>query len=508
MSDDEFDLLREQCGQLDLLRPYHRRQESYVDGTASAKSLGISIPKGMENIGTVVGWPATVATVPAERVRWRGWLGGEGLGLDEVATDSLVGFEFSQSGLESGVFGQGYLEVSEGEDDEPDVVVQALPATATTGIWDAKKHRLGAGYTSWKGREGRFERLFTVDSTITVLDGELVDRVDHRFGRPQLVRLANAPRPSRPNGQSDIDAFVRYATDNAVRSILGMEISREFFVNPQRYALGLEPEDFGIDPDAPAEVRKGQGWNAAASSLLVAPYTEDGDKPVLGQFTAEGPSKYWETVRYLAQMVANQVGLPESYLGFATENPASADAIRAHEYRLVQKCKARLDMGSWASREVALLALLTRDGDADYDAFRGVSTQWEDVETPTRAAAADAAQKMVASDILPADSQVTRDMVGLSPQQQDILASEKRKTTIEQVLSTVQTATGQAVDGQAADETIALKNKFDALGVAVRAGVDPEDAAARVGLSGIKFTGAVPVSLRIPESVASTLEDK
>jgi hypothetical protein len=51
-----------------------------------------------------------------------------------------------------------------------------------------------------------------------------------------------------------------------------------------------------------------------------------------------------------------------------------------------------------------------------------------------------------------------------------------------------------------------MKERFDALGVAIRAGVDPQDAARQVGLPGIQFTGAVPVSLRLPQSEAKDLE--
>ena len=44
-----------------------------------------------------------------------------------------------------------------------------------------------------------------------------------------------------------------------------------------------------------------------------------------------------------------------------------------------------------------------------------------------------------------------------------------------------------------------LAKAADALGKLVRSGVDPKDAAARVGVVGLKFTGQVPVSLRSPE---------
>lgn len=43
-----------------------------------------------------------------------------------------------------------------------------------------------------------------------------------------------------------------------------------------------------------------------------------------------------------------------------------------------------------------------------------------------------------------------------------------------------------------------LRDQFDALGVAIRTGVEPDWAAAKIGLQGAEFTGATPVSLRQP----------
>jgi hypothetical protein len=51
-----------------------------------------------------------------------------------------------------------------------------------------------------------------------------------------------------------------------------------------------------------------------------------------------------------------------------------------------------------------------------------------------------------------------------------------------------------------------MKAAAEALGQLIRAGVDPADAARRVGLDGIRFSGAVPVPLRLPEADASRLE--
>nr|DAN25807.1 MAG TPA: hypothetical protein [Caudoviricetes sp.]DAX36204.1 MAG TPA: hypothetical protein [Caudoviricetes sp.]DAY22998.1 MAG TPA: hypothetical protein [Caudoviricetes sp.] len=42
----------------------------------------------------------------------------------------------------------------------------------------------------------------------------------------------------------------------------------------------------------------------------------------------------------------------------------------------------------------------------------------------------------------------------------------------------------------------------------MRAGVDPTSALEVLGIPGVKLTGAVPVSLRLPEADTKNLEDK
>ncbi|WP_190242329.1 MULTISPECIES: hypothetical protein [Rhodococcus] len=47
-----------------------------------------------------------------------------------------------------------------------------------------------------------------------------------------------------------------------------------------------------------------------------------------------------------------------------------------------------------------------------------------------------------------------------------------------------------------------MKKKAEALGMLIRAGVDPDNAAARLGMAGIQFTGMVPVNLKDPDAPA------
>lgn len=62
------------------------------------------------------------------------------------------------------------------------------------------------------------------------------------------------------------------------------------------------------------------------------------------------------------------------------------------------------------------------------------------------------------------------------------------------------------VASEAESTSTDIKAQADAMGVLIRSGVSAESAAAKVGLSGVEFTGAMPASLRLPEAVAAELE--
>ena len=127
----------------------------------------------------------------------------------------------------------------------------------------------------------------------------------------------------------------------------------------------------------------------------------------------------------------------------------------------------------------------------------------------SRAAAADAGQKQLAAVPWLAETEVGLELVGLTEQQITRATAERRRAAGRDVLAALAAST-TSVDGAtpAQSEAADIKAKADAMGVLIRAGVSPDDAALRVGLAGIKFTGAVPVSLRLPESDSAGLEDK
>jgi hypothetical protein len=87
-------------------------------------------------------------------------------------------------------------------------------------------------------------------------------------------------------------------------------------------------------------------------------------------------------------------------MGFSTDNPASADAIRASESRLVKRAERR-QSGFGDSWELVMrIADRIRTG-AWRPELRRLEAMWRDASTPTVSQAADAATKKYQAGIVP-----------------------------------------------------------------------------------------------------------
>jgi hypothetical protein len=141
-------------------------------------------------------------------------------------------------------------------------------------------------------------------------------------------------------------------------------------------------------------------------------------------------------VNHYARLVSALTGLPPHYLGFSTDNPASADAIRSSEARLVKRAerKHRLFGGSWES--VMRLYLRFRDGAVDERAA-SLETRWRDPATPTYAAKADAVTKLFQVGLLPVEAAW-----------EELGYSETRRTQLREMRAT-DLARGRDVPGSA-----------------------------------------------------------
>lgn len=206
-------------------------------------------------------------------------------------------------------------------------------------------------------------------------------------------------------------------------------------------------------------------------------------------------------IRDDVQDLAATTRTPLFYLTPEAANGSAEGASLARE-GLVFKTQDRIVQASESWEQVMSLAFRFA-GDATRARRGDMETLWASPERISTSEKYDAAAKAGAAGV--PTRTIWADILGFSPQQIERMEIEAMQEAL------INAPLPEIVDGEAPAAGMdpdAIKAAADAMGVLIRAGVEPEDAARRVGLPGIKFTGAVPVSLRLPDDEAQGLEGK
>lgn len=426
----------------------NEKVEAYYEGDISIPKLGIGIPPVLNHIATVVGWPGTCVDVLDERLDFQGWDDDGKYGMEKLYNDNAFDYESNLINIDCLLYGIAFGAVSTGTGDEPPALLTAESPKDTTGVYNRRTRRLDIAFTRYADEEGKYTKavLYLPDKNIYYARKDehskwAAEKTDaHNLGRVTVVRFINRGRAGRRGGKSEITRAIRSYTDTAVRTLLGMEVNREFYQAPQRYVLGAKENTFTDEAGLPIP-----GWKANMGALWTLerddktatdPENKSDGMPVVGQFAANPPGPYLEQVRGLSMLVAAESGIPPSYLGFVTDNPPSADSIRALEGRLVKRAERRQAASDPSYIEMGQLAAMISNKMRKPPPREDFQTLWRDAATPTKAADADRAVKLTGAGILPAASRITYEMAGLSPKQikqieRDMLKDEFRKVLTE-----------------------------------------------------------------------------
>lgn len=427
LTNDELLLIQTLVHKLNRHQFQNAIRERYYEGKNRLKDLNISIPPGLKTLDTVIGWAGTTVDVLEEHLDFEGYIGGQQLGLSDIFRENELDLESSQGHKDALIYGTGFVFVGTGMEGEPNPLITIESPKRATAIYDMRTRRPMAALLANYSDEGIVESGSVYLSNETIYF-ELVNRTYietmrdvHNLGRVPCAPLINNPRSGDPWGRSEITRGVISLVDSAVRTLVGAEVAREFFSAPQRYILGADESAF-LDPDG----NPTNGWNVIQGRVLGIAYNDDdGVMPQVGQFQANSPAPYFDQIRAYANLLAGETAIPVAYLGYPADgNPASADAIRALESRLVKKAERRQKQFGRTWLEVARLALLIRDGEIPAE-FSQVRPIWRDPATPTVAAAADAAVKLITAGVLLPDSEVTYNRLGFSDTDKAQLARDK-----------------------------------------------------------------------------------
>lgn len=268
-----------------------------------------------------------------------------------------------------------FLYISEDETGYPRL--QVIDGGNATGIADPITGMLKEGYAVIERNDQDapvLEAWFLPGRTEYFQEGRRI-RVDvSNAPYPLLVPVIYRPDAMRPFGRSRISRACMSIMQGALRTLLRSEVSAEFYSFPQKYITGLAQD---------AEV---ESWRATIASMLTFSKDEDGDKPTLGQFTQQSMSPFTEQLRTFAALFAGETGLTLDDLGFVTDNPSSAEAIKAsHENLRLAARKAQKTFGSCLLNAGYLAACVRDDYAYSRQQLYMTKPAWEPVFEPDAA---------------------------------------------------------------------------------------------------------------------------
>jgi hypothetical protein len=433
LNDDDARLLSHMLGVIDHKRDRNKRLSDYYDGKQLIKSLGVAVSPEFDNLQTVVGWPATVVDALNERrvidhidVPESAEMSDA---LRSVWVDNDLDVELGMARDDQSIHGITFVVVAQRAGQ---TIVLPTPASRMTCRYERAERRI----TAAASRDGRMSYEEKPQATLYKPDGTF--QVEVQGGKFQILnyyanpvgvvpveRFVNRPRHDRPWGRSEITPAVISYTNTAVRTMVSMEVSREFFAAPQRYALNIDPDAFTDSQGNPV-----QAWESYWGRFLAltASQSEDGETPLppsLNQLPASSPAPMVELMKMLSQMMTAETRMPPSLWGFVTDNPASGDGARMYENGLVLKAKARNRADTGPLTRLARLIL--RAEGVPLDGGPEIDVVWAEPGTQLPSASADAVSKEIASGALPAESDVALEKFGHTRQEVLRIQQDRKK---------------------------------------------------------------------------------
>ncbi|AZS08217.1 portal protein [Mycobacterium phage IronMan] len=375
---------------------------SYYEAERRPEAIGVTVPKQMQSLLAHVGYPRLYVDSIAERQAVEGFRVGD---ADEADQEMWQWWQANNLDIEAPlgytdayVHGRSYITLSMPDPaidlgwDPKTPIIRVEPPTRMHATIDPRIGRVSRAIRvayDEEGNEVQAATLYTLNETFGWYryDGEWVEWFNnpHNLGVVPVVPLSNRTRLSDLYGTSEITPELRSMTDAAARILMLMQATAELMGVPQRLIFGIKPEEIGVDPDT------GQTLFDAYLARILA--FEDAEGKIQ-QFSAAELANFTNALDQIAKQVAAYTGLPPQYLSTAADNPASAEAIRAAESRLIKKVERKNLIFGGAWEEAMRLAWrMAKGGDIKPDMLR-METIWRDPSTPTYAAKADAAVKL------------------------------------------------------------------------------------------------------------------
>ena len=392
----------------------------YYDMKHELRDPSPIIPEELKrNYASVLGWCAKSVDSLADRLSFREFDNDE-FNINDIFNQNNPDILFDSAILSSLIAACSFVYISKEGDD---VRLQVIDGANATGEINPITGLLTEGYAvlerNVKG-ETVLEAYFDSDRTIYYRNGILELDIPHDCGAPLLVPIIYRPDATRPFGHSRISRACMSIMNKARNTITRTDVSAEFYSFPQKYLLGTDPSgDVQEDLDR---------WKMTISTMLTVTADENGGHPVAGTFPQQSMEPSISQLRMYASLFAGETGLTLDDLGFATDNPSSAEAIKAqHENLRLTARKAQKNFGRCFLNVGYVSACLRDDFAYSRKEFYKTKALWEPLFEPDFSefsAAGDGLQKLItaAPGYLGPDN--LRDMLGIEQSKNPFPAGE------------------------------------------------------------------------------------
>lgn len=384
------------------LNLYYRGEQPLAFLSPEAKTaLGQRFGRMATNI------PRLAVTALAERLRITGFSGDAAdLYADWIRCDldQLSGVAHREALL----LGDSYVIVWADVFGRPKVTIESANQVAVQR--DPGTRQITAAAKRWTTAKTTEAMLYTPDTIThyraqttgaTTVGYDVVETIANPLGVVPVVGLQNSDLVLDGYGTSEIEDL-KPLVDALNKLLVDMMTTSEFTGRPRRWATGIEvTEEPVLDETGQPIIEDGEIVTREVSPI------PEGNRAMIaeeatakfGQLDAADLSGYEASVRVILGQIQAVSTLPSAYLGVMSDQPPSADALRASESSLVARAEARQATFGRAWEQVARLMIAVRDGRDPQQVEARV--QWADAATRSVAQEADAVTKLFAAGLLP-----------------------------------------------------------------------------------------------------------
>jgi hypothetical protein len=391
--------------------PALRELNALYEGTAP---LTYMHPEIVAELGdrlppVVLGWPQLAVEPLEERLDHLGFRHRTGDTADEnlrkVWQYNNMFEESQQAHLDALVMRRSYLAVGTNDQDRDIPLVTVESPLELYAYIDPRTRRIAAALRRWQEDDGsllrlpqQYATLYLPNETIWYDQGpggwRETGRDRHNVGEVMIAPLVNRSRTANRYGQSELTPAMLSLSHAGNKLATDMMIGAEFHAIPLRALLNVDAADF-VDEQG----NRKSALQVIMGKLLAIPEAEGGSEVKPFEFSASSLTNFHDSMTQLAKHATALAGMPPTAFGVVTDTPASAEAWRAAEARLVKRGERKQTPFGGGHNRAGRLVRRLQEGDWNPDA-RELESVWRDPATPTRAQAADAVMKLYSEGII------------------------------------------------------------------------------------------------------------